>query len=279
MAEPLGAERIGLIAGSGRFPVLFAETALRRGVEVIAVAHLGETDPALERVVNAITWIHPGELDAMIRALQTAGIRQAVMVGGIAKPRLFRELRPDARAIRLLSRLGKLRDDLVLRALAAELETEGIAVVESTLYLQEIVPLAGVLGSRPPTEEEWSEIRFGFRAAKVIGQFDIGQSVVVRSGAVIAVEGIEGTDATIRRAGHLANGDIVVVKVCKPTQDTRFDLPAVGPDTIRTLSEMRGLALAVEARRTITLDRAEMVALADAAGIAVVAVDPAEVLP
>ena len=278
MAEPLGAERIGLIAGSGRFPVLFAETALRRGVEVIAVAHLGETDPALERVVSAITWIHPGELDAMIRALQTAGIRQAVMVGGIAKPRLFRELRPDARAIRLLSRLGKLRDDLVLRALAAELETEGIAVVESTLYLQEIVPLAGVLGSRPPTEEEWSEIRFGFRAAKVIGQFDIGQSVVVRSGAVIAVEGIEGTDATIRRAGHLANGDIVVVKVCKPTQDTRFDLPAVGPDTIRTLSEMRGLALAVEARRTITLDRAEMVALADAAGIAVVAVDPTEVL-
>jgi UDP-2,3-diacylglucosamine hydrolase len=278
VAEPVGVERIGLVAGSGRFPVLFAETARRRGVEVVAVAHRGETDPALERVVSAITWIHPGELDAMIRALQAAGIRQTVMVGGIAKPRLFRELRPDERAMRLLSRLGKLRDDLVLRALAAEFETEGIAVVESTLYLQEIVPLAGVLGSRPPTEEEWSEIRFGFRAAKVIGQFDIGQSVVVRSGAVIAVEGIEGTDATIRRAGHLANGDIVVVKVCKPTQDTRFDLPAVGPDTIRTLGEMRGLALAVEARRTITLDRAEMVALADAAGIAVVAVDPAEVV-
>ena len=274
-----GRERIGLIAGNGRFPVLFAETARRRGVEVVAVAHLGETDPALERVVSAITWIHPGELDAMIHALQTAGIRRTVMVGGIAKPRLFRELRPDERATRLLARLDKLRDDLVLRALAAEFETEGIAVVESTLYLQEIVPVAGVLGTRAPSEEEWSEIRFGFRAAKVIGQFDIGQSVVVRSGAVIAVEGIEGTDATIRRAGQLANGDIVVVKVCKPTQDTRFDLPAVGPETIRTLAEMRGRALAVEARRTITLDRAEMVALADAAGIAVVAVDPAEVLP
>src|SRR5207253_4034613 len=147
VAEHLGKERIGLVAGSGRFPVLFAETARRRGVEVVAVAHLGETDPALERVVSAITWIHPGELEAMIRALQAAGIRQTVMVGGIAKPRLFRELRPDERAMRLLSRLGKLRDDLVLRALAAELETEGIAVVESTLYLQEIVPLAGVLGS------------------------------------------------------------------------------------------------------------------------------------
>ena len=276
-AERLATERIGLVAGSGRFPVLFAETARRRGVEVVAVAHLGERDPALERVVSAITWIHPGELDAMIHALQTAGIRQTVMVGGIAKPRLFRELRPDERATRLLARLDKLRDDLVLRALAAEFETEGIAVVESTLYLQEIVPVAGVLGTRAPSEEEWSEIRFGFRAAKVIGQFDIGQSVVVRSGAVIAVEGIEGTDATIRRAGQLANGDIVVVKVCKPTQDTRFDLPAVGPETVRTLAEMRGRALAVEAGRTITLDRSEMIALADAAGIAVVAVAPAEV--
>ena len=145
-AERLAAERIGLVAGSGRFPVLFAETARRRGVEVVAVAHLGETDPALERVVSAITWIHPGELDAMIHALQTAGIRRTVMVGGIAKPRLFRELRPDERATRLLARLDKLRDDLVLRALAAEFETEGIAVVESTLYLQEIVPVAGVLG-------------------------------------------------------------------------------------------------------------------------------------
>ena len=276
-AERLATERIGLVAGSGRFPVLFAETARRRGVEVVAVAHLGETDPALERVVSAITWIHPGELDAMIHALQTAGIRQTVMVGGIAKPRLFRELRPDERATRLLARLDKLRDDLVLRALAAEFETEGIAVVESTLYLQEIVPVAGVLGTRAPSEEEWSEVRFGFRAAKVVGQFDIGQSVVVRSGAVIAVEGIEGTDATIRRAGQLANGDIVVVKVCKPTQDTRFDLPAVGPETVRTLAEMRGRALAVEAGRTITLDRSEMIALADAAGIAVVAVAPAEV--
>ena len=277
--ERLEVERIGLVAGSGRFPVLFAETARRRGVEVVAVAHRGETDPALERVVSAIVWIHPGELDAMIKALQAAGIRRTVMVGGIAKPRLFRELRPDARAMRLLARLGKLRDDLVLRALAAELEAEGIAVVESTLYLQEIVPVAGVLGSRAPTEEEWSEIRFGFRAAKVIGQFDIGQSVVVRSGAVIAVEGIEGTDATIRRAGQLANGDIVVVKVCKPRQDTRFDLPAIGPDTVRTLAEMRGRALAVEAGRTITLDRTEMVTLADAAGIAIVAVDGAELGP
>ena len=269
-------DRIGLIAGSGRFPVLFAETARRRGVEVVAVAHRGETDPELEHVVTAITWVFPGELDAIIRALKAAGAPRAVMVGGIAKPRLFREFRPDPRAMAMLARIGQLRDDLVLRAVAAELEAEGIAIVPSTMYLQEIVPQAGVLGARAPTPAEWQDIRFGFRAAKVIGQFDIGQSVVVRGGAIMAVEGIEGTDATIRRAGELVNGDIVLVKVCKPRQDTRFDLPAVGPGTVDALARVRGRALAIEAGRTITLDRTEMVALADAADIAVVAVDAGE---
>jgi hypothetical protein len=272
-------ERIGLIAGSGRFPVLFAETARRRGVEVVAVAHRGETADELEAVVSAVTWVYPGELDALIQALKAARITRAVMVGGIAKPRLFRDLRPDARALEVLARVGAFRDDLLLRALADELEREGIAVVESTIYLRDIVPAAGVLGAREPTPEEWADIRFGLRAAKVIGQFDIGQSVVVRGGTVMAVEGIEGTDATIRRAGQLVNGDIVLVKACKPTQDRRFDLPAVGPDTIRTLAEMRGRVLAIEAGCTITLDRAEMLALADAAGIAVVAVDASEVMP
>ncbi|MFN8543312.1 MAG: UDP-2,3-diacylglucosamine diphosphatase LpxI [Candidatus Binatia bacterium] len=270
-------ERIGLIAGSGRFPVLFAETARRRGVEVTAVAHRGETSPELANVVAAITWVYPGELETLIGALKAAGVRRTVMVGGIAKPRLFQDIRPDARAMAVIARVGALRDDLLLRGLADELETEGIRVVESTIFLEEIVPAPGLLTARAPTDAEWADIHFGFRAAKVIGQFDIGQSVVVRGGAVMAVEGIEGTDATIRRAGELVNGDIVVVKACKPTQDLRFDLPAVGPDTIRTLAGVRGRVLAVEAGRTITLDRPEMVALANAAGIAIVAVDPAEV--
>jgi len=270
-------DRVGLIAGSGRFPVLFAETARRHGVEVCAVAHRGETDPELERVVARIAWVYPGEIGGIIDALKAAGVTKTVMVGGIAKPRLFRELRPDARALAILARLGPLGDDRVLRAVAAELESEGIAVVESTLFLSEIVPAGGVLGARAPTEEEWGDIRFGFRVAKVIGQFDIGQSVVVRNLTVLAVEGIEGTDATIRRAGQLANGDVVVVKVCKPTQDTRFDLPAAGPDTVRAIAEVGGRALALEAGRTIILDREEMIALADAAGIAVVAVASGEV--
>jgi hypothetical protein len=270
-----GVERIGLIAGSGRFPVLFAETARRHGVEVVAVAHHGETAPELATVVREITWVHAGELDAIIQALKRAAVARAVMVGGIAKPRLFREFRPDARALSLLARVGTLRDDLVLRAVAGELEEEGIVVVASTTFLGDIVARAGVLGAREPTAEEWDDIEFGFRAAKVIGQFDIGQSVVVRNGAILAVEGVEGTDATIRRAGQLANGDIVVVKVCKPIQDIRFDLPAVGPETIEVLAAVRGRALAVEAGRTITLDRTAMIARADAAGIAVVGVEAA----
>lgn len=280
--EPLGKqradhERIGLIAGSGRFPVLFAETASRRGVEVVAVGHRGETDPGLEEAVAEIAWVQAGELEGIIQTFKRAGVRRAVMVGGIAKPRLFKEIRPDARALKVLARLPELRDDLILRALADELEGEGIAVVESTLYLDEIVPTPGVLGTRAPSEREWNDIRFGFRAAKVIGQFDIGQSVVVRSGCVIAVEGIEGTDATIRRAGQLGVGELVLVKVCKPTQDTRFDLPAVGPATIDALARAQGRALAVEAGRTITLDRDEMVKRANAADIAIVAVDSTEI--
>jgi DUF1009 family protein len=269
-------ERIGLIAGSGRFPVVFAETARRRGVEVVAVAHRGETAPELVHHVHAITWVQPGQLQALIDALRAYGVDRTVMVGGIAKPRLFREIMPDARALAAIARIGKLRDDLLLRTLADELEREGIRVVPSTTYLDEIVPSKGVLGARAPTAEEWADIRYGFQVVKAIGRFDIGQSVVVRGGTVMAVEGIEGTDATIRRAGQLVNGEIVVVKATKPIQDLRFDLPAIGPDTIRTIAEVGGRALAVEAGRTIILDRAAMLALADDARIAVVAVDPAE---
>src|SRR4029450_5130243 len=203
------------------------------------------------------------QLDGIIQALKQAGVTRAVMVGGIAKPRLFREFKPDARALAVVARCGTLRDDVLLRALAQELESEGIRIVESTLYLQEIVPAEGVLSARTPSPEEWADIHFGFRAAKVIGQFDIGQSVVVRGSAVVAGEGIGAPAATIRRPGQRVNADIVVVKACKPTQDLRFDLPAVGPDTIRTIAEVRGRALAMEAHRTIILDWQGMIARAE----------------
>jgi len=267
-------ERIGLIAGNGRFPLVFAERARLRGVRVVAVAHRGETDPGIAGLVEEVTWIDAGQIDAMITALRDAGVERAVMAGGIAKPRLFENFRPDDRALALLARVGTIRDDGLLRALASELEGEGIVIVESTLFLGDLVPAAGVLTRRAPTDAEWSDVRHGLDAARAIGRFDIGQTVVIRQGAVVAVEGIEGTDATIRRAGSLVRGDFVVVKVCKPTQDTRFDLPAIGAETVRTMCETGGCVLAVEAGRTIMLDREGMVAAADAAGLSIVALTP-----
>lgn len=265
-------ERIGLIAGNGAFPVLFAETASAHGVDVIAIAHVGETDPAVERHAATTTWVKPGRIQELIDGLTAHGVRRAVMAGGIVKPRLFHDFSPDARALAVIERVGALRDDLLLRALADELATEGIEIVESTLFLDDVVPRRGRVAGRAPTDAEWADVRFGFRVAKEIGRFDIGQSVVVRGGTVIAVEGIEGTDATIRRAGQLVGGDVVVVKACKPTQDLRFDLPAVGPDTVRTMSEVGGRVLAVEAGRTVMMEKDALQRLADEKDIAVVAV-------
>jgi len=246
-------ERIGLVAGNGDFPILFATAARRRGAEVVAVAHRGETSEGLAAVVSALTWVDPGELEALIRILKSAGVRQAVMVGGIRKHRLFQHMRPDARALALLQRVGTFKDDAVLRGVAQELEAEGIEIVPPMAYLADVIAAPRVYTRREPEPAQWRDIRYGYRVAKEIGRWDIGQCVVVRGEAVLAVEGIEGTDQTIRRAGALANGEIVVVKVCKPTQDLRFDLPAVGPGTVRTLVEARGCVLAVEAGRTVML--------------------------
>jgi len=265
-------ERIGLVAGNGTFPVLFAAAARRGGAEVVAVAHRGETAEGLEAVVSALTWVDPGELDKLIQVLKDAGVTKAVMVGGIRKHRLFQHMRPDARALALLQRVGTFKDDAVLRGVAQELEAEGIAIVPPTVFLADVIATPVVYTHRQPEPEQWRDIRYGYRVAKEIGRWDIGQCVVVRGEAVLAVEGIEGTDQTIRRAGALANGDIVVVKVCKPAQDLRFDLPAVGPGTVRALVEAKGCVLAVEAGRTVMLEREEMIAAADAAGLVVVGV-------
>jgi DUF1009 family protein len=265
-------ERIGLVAGNGSFPVLFAETASARGMDVVAVAHVGETDPAIERHAAVVTWVRPGRVQDLIDGLTAHHVRRAVMVGGIVKPRLFHDFEPDQRALEVIERVGALRDDVLLRALAEELARDGVEVVESTTFLRDVVPRRGHVAGPVPSEAEWADVRFGFRVAKAIGRFDIGQSVVVRGGAVVAVEGIEGTDATIRRAGTLVAGDVVVVKACKPTQDVRFDLPAIGPHTMRVMAEVGGRVLAVEADRTVMMDKEELLRLAGELGIAVVAV-------
>jgi DUF1009 family protein len=244
-------------------------------VRVVAVAHRGETDEAIERLADEVVWIRVGELGRMIRTFQKAEVRRVVMAGGIQKVRLFSGFRPDFRGATFLARQRSFHDDALLRGVAAELEREGIAVVASTTFLAEIVAGTGTLGRTAPKRGDWKEIALGFRIAKDVGRWDVGQSLVLKNGIVVAVEGIEGTDACIRRGGELARGGSVVVKVAKPGQDLRFDVPAVGPVTIATMVEVGARVLALEAGQTLILDREEFLERADAAKIAVVGVEEA----
>ena len=268
--------RFGLIAGNGRFPLLFAEAARAAGVEVIAVAHKGETPPELADCAPDVTWVHVGELGKIIATFQAAGVTEAVMAGGIYKVGALTNIQPDARGMAFIGKLPNLNDDAILRGVARELEAEGITIVESTRFLPSLVPAAGTLTRTEPDTAQWKDIRLGVAAAKAIGRWDIGQSVVVKRGTVIAVEGAEGTNATIRRAGELAGSGGVVVKVSKPHQDLRFDVPAVGPDTVTVMHEAGAPVLAVEADKTLLIERSAFVEQANRYDLAVVAVDPAD---
>jgi DUF1009 family protein len=261
---------IGLIAGNGRFPIIFAENVKRLGYTVSAVAHIGETAPELAQYVDRIHWIKVGQFNKLIEALKEDGVRQAVMLGGISKTHVFTTVRPDFRALAIFSRLKHWKDDGILREFAAELEREGIQIRESTFGLTGVLMEEGVQTSRQPSEREWEDIRYGWDVAREIGLLDIGQCVVVKDRVVVAVEAVEGTDEAIRRGGTLAKEGAVVVKRCKPQQDLRFDLPAAGPQTIAAMQSVKASALVLEVGRSVLLDRAEMLAQAERAGIAVV---------
>ena len=263
---------IGLIAGNGRFPRLFAENARRLGYRVSAVAFIGETEPVLEQHVDRIHWISLGHLGKLIKAFKQDGVRQAVMVGGVKKTHLFANIRLDFRALTLVRRLNGRKDDMILRAIASELEDEGIQIRESTFALKGLLVEEGVLSRRSPTKSERRDIEYGWDMAQAVGKLDIGQCVVVKDGVVVAVEAVEGTDEAIRRGGALAKGGAVVVKRFKPQQDFRFDLPTIGPMTIDVMVESGASVLAVEAGHALFLDRAEAIAAANKAGIAVLGV-------
>jgi len=263
-------ERIGLIAGNGRFPIIFAENAKRLGYAVSAVAHIGETAPELEQHVERIHWIKVGQFNKLIQALKEDGVRQAVMLGGIKKTHVFTTVRPDLRALALFSRLKQWKDDAILREVATELEGEGIQIRESTFGLLGILVEEGSLTERSPSKKEWEDIRYGWEVAQDIGRLDIGQCVVVKDRVVVAVEAVEGTDEAIRRGGVLAGEGAVVVKRSKPQQDLRFDLPAVGPATVEAMASVKATVLALEADRSVLLDRGETLRKAERAGIAIV---------
>ena len=265
-------ERIGLIAGNGRFPIIFADNARKLGYHVSAVAHEGETEPELAGHVDRIHWIKIGQLSKLIKAFKEDNVHQAVMLGGIKKTHMFTTLRPDLRTLALATRVALRKDDDILREFAKELEGEGIAICESTFGLEGILAEEGTLTARTPSEKEWEDIRYGWEVAHDIGRLDIGQCVVIKDRVVVAVEAVEGTDGAIKRGGDLAKEGAVVVKRSKPQQDMRFDLPAVGPRTIEVMAAVKASVLAIEAGRTILLDREIVLQKAKSARIAIVGI-------
>jgi DUF1009 family protein len=270
--QVIDGERIGLIAGNGRFPIIFADNARKLGYHVSAVAHEGETEPELASHVDRIHWVKIGQLSKLIKAFKQDDVHQAVMLGGIKKTHVFTTVRPDFRTLALATRLALWKDDDILREFAKELEQEGIAICESTFGLEGILVEEGTLTARAPSEKEWENIRYGWNVAYDVGRLDIGQCVVIKDRVVVAVEAVEGTDEAIKRGGELAKEGAVVVKRSKPQQDLRFDLPAVGPRTIEVMASVKASVLAVEAGRTVLLDREIMLDKARSARIAIVGI-------
>jgi len=263
--------KIGLIAGSGQFPLIFSKKAKSKGFAVCAVAYLNEADPGLAEHVDSIEWVHLGQIGRVIRFFRNHGVSEAVMMGAIRKTRMFSDVKPDMKAISLITDILHTHDDNILRAFARVLEKEGIVIRESTFLLPDLLAPKGCWTRRKPSRSENSDIALGWKLAKEIGKLDIGQCVVVAGGSVLAVEAIDGTDETIIRGGKLSKGTAVAVKVCKPAQDFRFDIPAVGVQTIDTMHRSGVKVLAVEAVNTVAFDREDMIARADRLGISITA--------
>ncbi len=267
------ARLVGLVAGDGRLPLLGAQAARERGWRTVAVGVTPTVDPELARWVDQLERIPAWEWERVVGTLLAAGVRDVVLLGKVPKGHLYGGALQgaDARFIRIVSSLQDRSDDRLALAFIADLEREGLRVRDQAWLLDGLRAEPGVLSRRQPTPQEWQDIALGWRMAKAIAGLDIGQTVVVKAGAVVAVEAIEGTDATIRRAGQLAGRGTVAVKVGKPQQDPRFDLPTVGPDTVSTLADAGAAVLAFEAAATWLVDREALLAAADQHELAVVA--------
>jgi hypothetical protein len=274
-------DRLGLIAGGGEFPLLIARRCRQLGIPCHVAAIREEADPAIAGDAASIEWLGIGKLGRLIRFFKTAGVTRAIMAGYVKHVRIFGRDRPDLRAISLLGRLPRRNTDAILGAVAAELDREGVTLEDSTLLLGDLVPPAGRLTRRAPDRQERIDLEYGLAIAREVARLDIGQTVVVCRRVVVAVEAMEGTDAAIERAAALVpNEKLTVVKVSKPDQDMRFDVPIVGARTVDVLLRSRVSAVAVDAGRSLMLDKAEVLKRLDAAGITLVGVAvPAVTLP
>lgn len=265
--------RIGLVAGYGRLPVIFAKAAQKKGDVVIAFALKGSTQEELAKYVDKIHWLEWGDFQKALRLLVTERIRSIVMLGKIKKDILFKgDEKLDERAKRLLDKANDRKDYSILNEVSKVLGAFGVSIIDSTEYLKELIPAKGILTKREPTQEEWDDINYGKDVARNLSRFDIGQTVIVKNKTVIALEAVEGTDQTIERAGGLVNSDFVVIKMARPDQDMRLDVPLAGIDTLKAIVKASGTALALEEGKTFLIDKDEVIKLADEKNISIVIV-------
>lgn len=270
-------KRIGLIAGNGRFPILFAEGARGNGFEVVAVGIRGETQSDLERYVDRFYWVGIAQMGRLIGILKKEGVTNAVMAGGIAKANVFAKFMnvnfmPDLRTVNLIYKVIKDRQDhSILGAIADELSKDGIELLPAAVYVPELLARRGALTRRKPSGREMADIEFGWEIARRVADMDVGQCIVVKERVVMAVEAFEGTDETIKRGSGLGGKGVVVIKLSKQEQDERFDLPTIGKETVSVLDECGASALAIEAGKTIVLDSEDTIKAADDNKIAIFA--------
>jgi UDP-2,3-diacylglucosamine hydrolase len=265
----------GLIAGNGRFPFLVLEAARSQGIDMAVIALREEASPELETVAKRLHWVSLGELTRTLDLLHQEGVTRAVMAGQVKHTKIFSSIRPDWKLAKLIFSLPRKNTDSLIGAVARVLEDEGIQLVDSTSFLKPLLPEPGVLTRRAPDARESADIAYGREIAKHVAALDLGQTVVISDQACVAVEAMEGTDETIERAARLASGKpLVVVKVAKPRQDMRFDVPVVGLRTVETMRRSQATALAVDACRTLLFDRQRLIEAADEAGIAMEAFAP-----
>jgi DUF1009 family protein len=276
--------RYGLIAGNGRFPFMVIEGARRAGVSLSVAAIREETDPLIEQEVKSLTWVGIGQLGKMIRFFKNEGVEQALMAGQVKHVQIFSRAIPDARMLKVLLKLPRRNTDSLIGAIAAELASEGIQLIDSTFFLQDYLSSAGTLTRRKPSAAERADMEYGLEIARHMADLDLGQTIVVRSKACVAIEAMEGTDETIRRAGSLlrdgqgakgfsvSRGPLTVLKLAKPGQDMRFDVPVTGIPTIETMVAAGATCLYITAGKTLMFERDRMIDVADKNKIAIVAV-------
>jgi UDP-2,3-diacylglucosamine hydrolase len=263
--------KLGLIAGNGKFPFLVLEGAKRAGTSVAVAAIREETDPAIESLADRLTWVGIGQLGKMLRFFKDEGVDKAIMAGQVKHVQIFSRAIPDVRMLKMLLRLPRRNTDALIGAVANELASEGIELIDSTFFLKDQLPQPGTLTRRAPDERERSDVEYGLEIARGIAGMDLGQTIVVRDRACVAIEAMEGTDAVIRRAGELVRGRLTVVKIAKPDQDMRFDVPVVGVPTIESMKDSGATCLCLTAGKTLMFDREAMVKLADKHKIVILA--------